>query len=343
MSEIWLSILITLACALVFPFSALLFERAMEESRNTWGVAAASNILLALLFQVFWFFPALGARNAPAWSALGEKGLWASGMAGAVLTGGLFFLGQVLAFKAYGGGEISIAVPAFGSKVIFVALLSAFLLGEEVPWTLWAGAVLTVTALFFLRESGGGTQAARRASLTLALALASSLAFAGVDIAIRKWAEGAGTGRFLALAFSVQGLLSLFLFAMPHPRANRKVPERLLEGLKDLARGRPEAAAADLRPVRSLRDAPVLKPLLLGSFIMSGVTAGISLAIALFGQPTLVNIVLNARSVFAVGAVWLLGRLFRNREARAGRKVMRARLIGACILLAGIAVALLEV
>ncbi len=56
-------------------------------------------------------------------------------------------------FIALEKGDVSIAVPVLGLKVIFVALLTPLLSGESVGFGLWIAAILSVAGVAILNRS----------------------------------------------------------------------------------------------------------------------------------------------------------------------------------------------
>jgi drug/metabolite transporter (DMT)-like permease len=124
------------------------------------------------------------------------------------LTGSLFFLGQVLTFSAIRMGDVSLQTPVMGTKAVFVVLIALWLGTEQVTPQLIVAAVLSMCAIALLGFSGGG---AKRVGLTLALALGSSLFFAGSDTMVGAYGAVFGLQKFLFIAILVNGLLSFLL------------------------------------------------------------------------------------------------------------------------------------
>jgi hypothetical protein len=64
-------------------------------------------------------------------------------------------------------------------------------------------------------------------------------------------------------------------------------------------------------------------------------------SIAHFGNATASNVIYSSRGLWSIGAVWLLGHWFHNREKHQGRGVLRWRLAGAALMFAAILLVLL--
>jgi drug/metabolite transporter (DMT)-like permease len=287
--------LVPLGAALAFPFAAMALKRAMEGRINAWGLVLVCNATVAAVFLPFLF-----AQGAPkAW-----QDYWQPLFAGA-----MFFLGQAAAFKSF-QGELSIAIPVQGAKVLLVAILAMLALGQSAGMRVWGACGLSVAAIFLLDDPGkgkaGGPGSRRR---TFLLAACAALAFAALDVALQKWSPEWGAARFGAWVFLFQGLLSACLLSIPAARVSR-IP----------------------RPAR--------KWLAAGALGMALITLGLVWVIGTYGKATQANLLYNSRCVWSVLCVWLLGKWFRNREAARSRGTMPRRLAGACMMMAAIALAL---
>lgn len=303
-AERLLPLLIPFLAALFFPVATLALKRAMDLTRDPWGTLALSNISVTFAFLPFFLWNPGGGGEADSVPAIAQA-VWQP-----ILAGGLFVLAQAAAYLSFRVGELTLAVPAQGTKVLMVAGLTVFLLGQRVAWNLWAAALLAAVAIALLQDRHDQGKATRRTLRTLALALLASAGFAAFDVLVQKWSPAWGGLRFAAWAFLAQGLLSLGLLALPGPR---------LRGYGRKAWGW----------------------LLLGAGIMALITLGLVLVISLWGQATLVNILFNSRCLTSVVVIWLAGRWFGNREAKAGRRAMLHRLAGSACMLAAVVLALL--
>jgi len=80
------------------------------------------------------------------------------------------------------------------------------------------------------------------------------------------------------------------------------------------------------------------RPLLLGGLFIAvqGALLITSLAVNTKSTATTINVVYSARGLWSVAVVWAIGHWFGNRERDQGAAVLRARLLGAALLLGAI-------
>ena len=106
---------------LVFPFIAsllfvaglILLKRATDSGTNPWTVSLIANLWAALLFSGFWL---IDSTPVP-WSLIWQPMFVA-----------LFYVGgQIGTFSAIHQGDVSVAAPVFGIKVLLVAVLSTLI------------------------------------------------------------------------------------------------------------------------------------------------------------------------------------------------------------------------
>jgi drug/metabolite transporter (DMT)-like permease len=290
-----LPILVPLAAALAFPVAALALKRATEIGRDVWGLVLACDLAVALVFLPL-LFPLAGPPEGGAW--------WQPVAAGAV-----FCIGQIAAFKSF-QGELSIAIPMQGAKVLLVAFMAWLALGQSLGLKFWGAALLSVAAIHFLNEPGPASGGPRRILATSLWAGLASIAFAAFDVAMQAWSPRWGTRAFSSYAFASQAFFSLPLLAFP--------------------------------PRRRFRYAPAQWGwVALGTGLLAFITLGLALIIGQSGQAALVNLIFNSRCVASVIFVWIAGKWFGNREAEAGgRRTMARRLEGAALMLGALGLAL---
>jgi drug/metabolite transporter (DMT)-like permease len=220
-----------------------------------------------------------------------------------MLAGTAFFIGQVFTFIAISRGDISIATPVLGTKVIFVALLVFVTGGEELGWKLWVATFLTTLALALL---GGEWRANReRLLVSVGFAFLASIAFAATDVMQQLWVRDFGFGHFAPVMFATVGTLSFTLI--------------------------PFFSA-------SLREMP--RPMVVWAFgggtLLTIQAMGIAYCIAVYHEVTVTNVLYNTRGLWSVALVWVVGHWFANSEKQVGGGIMTRRLIGALILLAAV-------
>ena len=78
------------------------------------------------------------------------------------------------------------------------------------------------------------------------------------------------------------------------------------------------------------------RPLLLGGLFVAVQGAMFISSLAVFKKATTINVVYSARGLWSVAVVWAVGHWFGNRERDQGTAVLRARLLGAALLLGAI-------
>jgi drug/metabolite transporter (DMT)-like permease len=283
------SLLLPLLCAILYPLGTLLMKRAMEKGVDLWTTMAVNYWAMAAVFVLV--IPLEGC--ALPWH------LWYQPMAV-----GLFsFLGQGCALKGIASGDLTIATPALGSKVLLVALLTEILLRQQVPAAWWIAASFSFAAVFFLQA--GAPTGRGRVSATLAYSLAAAVFFAMGDVLIQKWAPRWGAFHFLPAMSLAAAAYSLALLPfMSRPR------------LAFAGGGRGWVAG--------------------GGFVLGVQSLILTAVIGLLGQVTLVNIVFSSRGLWNFLLIWFVGHWFRNREREAGAGVMGARLVGAGLMFAAI-------
>lgn len=282
------SIVIPLCSAVGYTFAAMALKRAMDGG-HPWRVLFIVNLIGAVFFQT--------------WLLHGGEPFTAANIFHAVLAGTAFFIGQVFTFIAISRGDISIATPVLGTKVIFVALLVFVTGGEELGWKLWVATFLTSLALALL---GGEWRANRdRLLVSVGFAFLASIAFAATDVMQQLWVRDFGFGRFAPVMFATVGLLSFALI--------------------------PFFSA----PLRAM-PRPMVVWALGGGTLLTIQAMGIAYCIAVYHEVTVTNVLYNTRGLWSVALVWVVGHWFANAEKQVGGAIMARRLLGALILLAAV-------
>ena len=188
-----LSLLLPLACALIYVFGALTVRRAAALGVGVWRTSFLSNWIITLLFVPVWF--RAGGELHP----LADYGQPAA-------TAGLFFCGQAFTFLALNRGDVSVITPVMGTKVILVALFSSLLRVGEVPLQWWLGALLSTAAIGLLHL--GEKSGRHNIGQTVLLAFCSAASFSLGDVLVQKWVPAWGLGNYLPPMFLFVGLLS---------------------------------------------------------------------------------------------------------------------------------------
>lgn len=283
-------LMIPLACGLLYGFGILALKRAAELGVGVWRTTFLANWAAALLFLP------LGLEHG--WAPVPLTLYWQPAVGALV-----FLAGQIFLFLAFTRGDVSVAAPVLGVKVILVALFSSMLLAGQVPLRWWIGAGMSSAAVGLLNF--GGTGRHRQTRQTVMLALASASLFALSDVLVQRWAPGWGQGNFFPPLFLAVGMYSFVLL-------------RFSQG-----------GLTGISP-RAWRWVAV------GALINALTNSGIAITLGVWGNATAVNIVYSTRGLFSVLLVWLTGHWFANEERKAGRAVLLSRLAGATAIIVAI-------
>jgi len=285
--------LLPLFSSVGYAVAALCIKRAVELGLGPWRMAFLSNLAVWMVFMtgLFWYEPTW--KLDPWWPP--------------VLAGMLFFIGQALTMLSLVRGDVSVATPVLGSKVILVALFVVLFTDQELGWRIWVASGLTVAGIVLL-QWGGLPHDRRRVIHTILYAGASAVAFSLADVIIQQWTRVIGFGLFVAVSTSVNLLASFAL--IPLFRAP----------LWNLPKG-------------SLRF------VLLGVLVLALQAYSLFIAMGLFGKVVEANIIYSSRGIWSVVLVWYVGHWFGNIERDSGGGVIIRRLAGSALILSGIVLA----
>lgn len=284
------TIIYPLIAALLYAFGALVLKRSSELGVGLWRTTFVANAIVAGLFSLLWLLPG---------PPVDRDLLWQPGIIAMCL-----FFGQISQFIALEKGDVSVAVPVFGLKVILVAFLTPFLVGEAVGLKLWIAALLSVVGIAFLNKKNQG-QRPRGLGITLAAGGVGAVCFAIFDVLVQKWGPNWGAARLLPCIFWINALLScglVFRFSAPLT-AIPKEAWRWLGG---------------------------------GSVLLGTQSIIFVSTVAIYGKATSSNIVYSSRGLLSVGLVWMIGHWFANTEQHLGAAIMRWRLAGALLMMSAI-------
>lgn len=284
-------LLLPLVAAIIYVVAALLVKRASDLGADVWRTTRIINYTSVLVAAPLWLF---GGTIPPV-------SLWWQPPVAAVL----FFSGQVFSLLALNTGDVSVATPVLGLKILLVALLSVVLGGEPIDARLWSAAALSTLAIALLNVDRGHPHA--RVGRTIVLAALGAASYACFDVLIQTWSPVWGTGRFIPLAMAFGAVYSIPLRRLDrHPI-----------GYTPASRAyRPWLAAGAL------------------SFAVQGLMFMTSISI--YQQATSANILYSSRGLWSVVGVWSIGHWFTNREQDLGARVLAWRFVGAILLLAAI-------
>src|SRR2546426_407581 len=279
-----------LVAALAFAVGSMVYKRAYAEGATVAHTAILNNIVIGIVF-----LPLLALETRPIpWEKWQQP----------VLTSLVYVVGHVLNVVALRFGDVSLATPLLGAKIIFVALLGWAIFGAQLSAWMWVAAALATIGVAMMgytevRFSG-------RLGLTTSTALGSAAFFAMTDTAIQAWGSGFGGWSFLALQFAGLGAFSLLLLPF--------------FGLRSLCA--PRAA---------------------WKWIWAGIALSgfqailITCTIAFWKNAVGVNVVYATRGFWSIVFVWTLGPWIRNDErTTVGLRGMVLRLAGALLIFGGI-------
>jgi drug/metabolite transporter (DMT)-like permease len=282
--------LVPLCSALGYGFAAIMLKRGTDGA-GLWRVNLLTNWVQATLFSLLWILPV-------------EQGASFANVSHAAISGAIFFVGQIFTFLAISRGDVSVATPVLGSKVIFVALFSAALGAEKIGVATWLAVVLTAvaTALLGLGHPHAGREAIVR---SLVYGFSAAAFYALTDITQQRWVHEWGFPHYAATLFLTVAVLSLAL--IPVVRGDRR-----------------EVPAASWTWITA------------GASVLAVQACGVAWAIVTIGA-TATNVLYNSRGLWSVVLVWTIGHWFGNAERGRGGRVMVRRLAGSLLLLGAIA------
>jgi uncharacterized membrane protein len=296
-------LLLPLLGGLVYVVAVLLLKRAADLGADVWRTSRILNLTSALFFLPLL---ALGGKIPPAQ-------LWWQPAIVALL----FVGGQVFTLLALQRGDVSIATPVLGLKIVIVAVLVAVILGESIKANLWMAALLSSAAIGLLNASGGRSRH-HHVGTTIVLSMAAAGAYALFDVLVQKWAALWGAGRLLPV---------MMIFVAGYSFAVR-----------------PYGEAADKRArAGRVKIPPAARPWIAAGAICFAIQGLLIVsAIGVYGQAAVANVLYSSRGLWSVVAVWGIGHWFVNREQHLGPRVLAWRLCGAAMLMLAILIVLFD-
>lgn len=234
----------------------------------------------------------------------------------AAATGALFVAGQLLTYLAFQFGDVSLATPIFGTKVLMVAALQPFVSGKHLSMRVWVAGALAAVGVILIQRSGHRSEGVSRRQvwLTIGLTLGAAFCLSLFDLFLERWGprdDVWAAWYHLSAVFAVAMVLSLgFLPKVDSPRQIRK-----------LRAGRLMLGGTGLMAIQAM------------SMVYS---------LSRFGDAARINIVYSLRGLWGVLLAWALAGWLGNAEARLSRSVMLQRLGGALLLTAALVLAVTE-
>jgi drug/metabolite transporter (DMT)-like permease len=283
-----LSLLLPLGSAMLYVIGALLMRRAADFGVGFWRTTFVANVICALVFSSLLLF---GGK-------FHVELLWQPAIVALLFAGG-----SILNFISLDRGDVSLATPVLGIKIILVALFTTVLVGEAVTPRIWAAAALSTTAIALLNWTRAGHH--HHVTITILSAGGSAAAFALFDVLVQKWSPAWGVGRFPSTMLAFVALFALGMI--------------------------PQFPA----PLSSI--AGRAWPWLIGGSVVLGFQSLVFVtSVAQFGNATAANVMYSSRGLWSVALVWLIGHWFHNREQQHSAGILRWRLIGAGLMMIAI-------
>jgi drug/metabolite transporter (DMT)-like permease len=280
--------------AVVYAFAAILLKRAIDSGVGPWRTNYVVNTVGV---PVFWLL--LFAADRPFHPGV---------IAPAALAGGSFFVGQIFTFLALSRGDVSIATPVLGTKVIFVAFFTAQILRLPVPPAWWIAAFTTSIGIALL-QSGSVTNRGH-VLRTVFYSMLAALSFSLTDVLVQRDAPKFGAAWFIPVMFTFVALFGQTLI------------------LKFSA------------PLNAI-PRPAFRVLIAGTLLLAIQALSMAVAIGLSGQATAVNIIYNSRGLWSICIIWLIGHHLGSTDTKHESHIMVRRTAGAILILAAIIIALL--
>jgi len=291
----WPVIVLPLCAAVLFATGALLLKRSGSWSVGVWRTTFLSNLSTAAVFLPMIPF----GESISDWSILWQP----------LVVAVLFILGQAGAVLALTRGDVSIATPVLGLKIILVAVFARFLLGDALPAGIWLASALA-TAGVMLLNFGDPAQARQHLAASVGWAMLSAASFGLFDICVQVWAPQWGITTLLPLVFIMASVLSMAMIPFFEGRL-RSIPR------------------------------PAWKWLIGACALIAVQSFTIVCTVAIWGQAAAANVAYSSRGLWSVGLLWLLGPLFGLDTPITGR-LFWFRLAGAALLLISVTLLILE-
>jgi drug/metabolite transporter (DMT)-like permease len=220
------------------------------------------------------------------------------------IVGALFLLGQLLTFLAVHRGDVSIAAPVLGIKVLIVPALTPMFVEGELSPRIWVAAAIAMLGIALVQARDASIDRSRIVA-SVGFAVLAAVSMTLFDLLIQRWALAWGAGYFLPLAFGFAAVLSLAFL----PLADRP---------------------------RRLKQLNVARPLIWGSILMTFQAIGMTVTLGLFGDATRVNIVYSLRGLWGVLLTWIAAHHYGEGDSIPSHRIMSTRLAGATLI--GVAV-----
>src|SRR5687767_6842626 len=128
LDDLPLHLLFPFASSVLYVAAALSLRRAAEARAGVWRSTFIMNIAAAICFLPLLVGPP-GPGPTPAWQA--------------AVIAALFVIAQSLTMVALNKGDVSVATPVMGTKVVFVAVFVTLIVGDALPVDYWVSAAMS--------------------------------------------------------------------------------------------------------------------------------------------------------------------------------------------------------
>ena len=292
-----LHLLFPLFSSVTFVFGMMYASQAIRRGASTWTGTFYGNLWLGIIWLI------IGISR---WDVIAFAEWWK-----AVTVGMLFFSGQCFTYMAFRYGDVSVATPVFGVKILFVAGLTSLSTRQNLSAAVWIAAIVATIGIILIQYGGGANQQSAKKSilLTVVMALMAAGCMSLFDVCLQRWGVAAGALRFLPVLFVSAAIFSCVLL----PWVDR---------------------------VSRLKSVRALQPIIIATVLMPLQSMGMTIALSQFGDATRVNIVYALRGLWAIVFAWLLAHSFEGGERHVSRSVMLRRATGAILLTGAVITAL---
>lgn len=289
-------LLLPFVAAVAFAAGSLAFKRAFQEGASLAHALVVNNIALGIAF-----LPLMALDPRPvAWDLAHLP----------ALTALAFVTGHLLNVAALRTGDVTVATPLLGAKVVFVALIGWLAFGWPVTRHQILAAALTTSGVLVMGLAD--LRRGRHTWPTIGLSLGCAAAFALTDVLIQLWASRLGVFNFLSLLFATLALLSAALLPV-------------------FGRTSLRASAAAWKWAGTATALSAIQALI------------ITWTIGHWRDAAGVNVVYGTRGLCSLALVWWLGNWVGNTErTTAGPRILALRLVGTLLILGAVAIAVGE-
>ena len=285
--------------SITFVFGMMFVRKAIGRGASAWTGTFYGNLWLGLSWLLVGIYR---------WDVMPVADWWQ-----AAIIGLLFFSGQFFTYTAFRYGDVSVATPIFGVKILLVAVLSSITTGQNTAWPVWAAAFIATAGIILVQSGSGNAQKHIRRQMfaTVVTALLAASTMTVFDVLLATWGKTHGALQFLPVMFVFASLFSFGLLPWVTPGAKMK-------------------------------SANALRPMLFATILMALQAMGMTIALSQFADATRVNIVYALRGLWAIVFAWLLAHSFEGGERHVTRSVMLRRAAGALLLTGAVVLALFK-